>query len=220
MSRSKTLTNSMSEIGRVINGVLMSDEILAIIAPFGYTEERVRTEGLSMYEQVNSLIVSQRKEYGEQYTATQTGKEQWNSAYGEYMQILRLSRIALKNKPGALHSLHATGSRSRSMSGFIKESRVLFGNLKAQPEYLAEVAKFGVSEAKIDAAAAMVDEMETSYQVFLKEKGEAQSSTIERDKAYDALYDWYSDFRAVLHIALGDYPQLLENLGIIVKRKN
>ncbi|MDR1583443.1 MAG: hypothetical protein LBS55_09360, partial [Prevotellaceae bacterium] len=44
----------------------------------------------------------------------------------------------------------------------------------------------------------------------LSEKGKAQQSTIERDKAFDELCKWFSSFRAIARIALHDKPQLLE----------
>jgi hypothetical protein len=47
--------------------------------------------------------------------------------------------------------------------------------------------------------------------------GEAQDATLRRDRAADALQEWYSDFIAIARIALEDNPQYLEMLGIVKK---
>jgi hypothetical protein len=60
-----------------------------------------------------------------------------------------------------------------------------------------------------------VNEVENLHSKQLSEKGEAQQSTIERDKAFDELCKWYSSFRAIARIALYEKPQLLEALGIV-----
>jgi hypothetical protein len=62
-----------------------------------------------------------------------------------------------------------------------------------------------------------IAEVERLHSIQLKEKGIAQQSTLERDEAFDALYKWYSKFRAIARIALYEKPQLLESLGIVKK---
>ncbi|MDR2010218.1 MAG: hypothetical protein LBQ22_07030 [Bacteroidales bacterium] len=218
MQTKKSLTDSMAAISKAINGVLSNSEILEVMAGYGYAEERIRNEGLAMYNETQQLILNQKKEYGEQYTASKQVNELWQEAYEVYISILRLSRIALKNKTGALHSIGATGTRKRSLTGFIDNARMLYSNLLSQPEMLHTVETFGITSEKLQNGLTQIEELETSYLMFFKEKGEAQNSTLERDKIFDALYDWYSDFRATARVALSGNPQLLEKLGIVVKR--
>ncbi len=218
MQIKKSLTNSMAAISKAINGVLTNPEILDIMTQYGYTQERIYNEGLTLYNATQELILVQKKEYGEQYTVSQKVNELWDAAYTRYMQLLRLTRIGLKNKSGALHSLSATGSRKRSLTGFIENARMLYGNLLSQPELMQSVQSFGITTESLNEAMQMVNALEAAYQEFFKEKGEVQSSTLKRDEAFDKLYDWYSDFRATARVALFDSPQLLEKLGIVVKR--
>ena len=219
MGKNKSITESMAQIGLVINGTLSNPTILAAVEPFGYSEERIRTEGLAMYTQTQTEFLNFQKEYGEQYTAYGEMSELWDKNHNIYMPILKLSRIALKNQSGALRSLRATGSRNRSITGFISDAKILYGNLLSQPEFLDTMSRFGVTAATLTEAQEQLAVLERAHVKYFKEKGEAQDQTVKRDRMYDQLYDWYSDFRAVLRIALNDSEQMLEKLGIVVKRK-
>jgi hypothetical protein len=217
MKKGTTSTAYMANISNLINGALSNNDILTAVEPYGYDETRIREEGLAQYTLVHNLQATQKLEYGERYAASNKVDTLFDNAYATYMSFVRLSRIALKNFPGALHSLRATGERNRSLSGFISDAFTFCDNLTVQPEYLQAVQKLGITGQNIEDLRQKVSVLETAHQEFLKEKGEAQAATVERDKAFDALYNWYSDFRAVLRIALADHPQTLEKLGIVKK---
>jgi hypothetical protein len=217
MSNKASLTVLMATISQGINGAATNPEVMNRLKPFGYTEEKMSV-GKSLYDQTQGEVIAQQKEYGEQYTANEVVESLWKNNQKDYRQTLELCRIGLKNKVGALHSLRASGSRNRSLTGFIKDARVLYSNLLKQPDYLQTMATFGITEEKLTAALEGIQDLETAYQNYLKERGEAQEATSRRDELFDSLYDWYSDFRAVARIALADSPQLLEGLGVVVKR--
>ena len=219
MGYNQSLTESMAQIGLVINGTLNNPAILAAVDPFGYTEARIRTEGLEKYNRTQTEFLNFQKEYGEQYTAYEELTELWDKNRNIYMPILKLTRIGLKNKVGALHSLRAAGTRNRSVTGFMNDAQLLYNNLMSQPEFMDIMNRFGVTNATMNEAKVQLDKLKEAHIKYFKEKGEAQDQTVKRDKMYDELYDWYSDFRAVLRIALNDSEQMLEKLGIVVKRK-
>ncbi len=50
------------------------------------------------------------------------------------------------------------------------------------------------------------------------ERGEAQDATLKRESAREDLIDYMEDFLDVAVLALKKTPQLLEQLGIVVKR--
>ena len=212
------MSQSMAQIELAINGTLGAPAILERIEHFGYSEERVR-EGLAMYNQTNEEFRNFQREYGEQYTAHGEMSELWGKNRETYMQILRLSRVGLKNKPGVLHSLRATGTRKRSITGFMDDAQMLYNNLMIQPEFMTIMSGFGITAEKLNDALAQLNILSEAHKKYFREKGEAQDQTVKRDLMYDRLYDWYSDFRAVLRIALTDSEQMLEKLGIVVKRK-
>ncbi len=217
MQAKKNLTTTMALIGQGINGAMANPDIMNRLKAFGYTEEKMNT-GKTLFDEMQLEIITHQKEYGEQYSAYEVVESLLETQQKDYKQMRDLCRIGLKNKEGALHSLRATGSRKRSISGFIENARILYANLLQQPEYLKTMSTFGITIEKLTTALDGIQQLETAYQNLLKERGEAQDSTIKRDKIFDSLYDWYSDFRAVARIALADNPQLMESLGVVVKR--
>ena len=68
--------------------------------------------------------------------------------------------------------------------------------------------------AKAQHEAALVRQARADY---LREKGESQDATKQKDAAFRAIETWLSDFFAVARIALEDNPQLLEALTKIVR---
>ncbi len=216
MGLNQSLTAKMALIGQGINGAIANLDIMNRLKTFGYTEEKM-TAGKTLFDQTQSEIIAHEKEYGEQYSTYETVENLWEPLQKDYKQMRDLCRIGLKNREGALHSLRATGSRKRSVSGFIEDARILYTNLMEQPEYLQTMSAFGIAKDKLTTALKGIQQLETAYQNYLKERGEAQDSTVKRDRLFDSLYDWYSDFRAVARIALADNPQLMEALGVVVK---
>jgi hypothetical protein len=85
------------------------------------------------------------------------------------------------------------------------------------PDALDTLRCFGVTSEQLKEEWQQVQQVEDAHSLQLKGKSEAQQATLDRDKAFDDLCNWYSDFRAIARIALYDKPQLLEALGIIKK---
>ena len=110
-----------------------------------------------MYNQTQAEINKFQKEYGEQYSAYDEMNVLWKENNETYMPILRLTRVGLKNKSGALHSLRAAGTCKRSVTGFIDDAQMLYNNLLSQPEYLNIISGFGVTEASLNDAKAQLD---------------------------------------------------------------
>ena len=98
MKTKQSFTESLARIGLVINGTLNNPVILAAVEPFGYTEARVRTEGLGLYNKTQTEFLNFQKEYGEQYTAYEEMGVLRDKNYEIYMPILKLCRVGLKTK--------------------------------------------------------------------------------------------------------------------------
>jgi hypothetical protein len=212
-----TLAEKMLKMNEGISGYENSPEIQNELMKFNYDPPRVAT-GRTLWNNTNDIISYMVNEYGSQYIATSEFNKLKKDVYGNYMVTLKVVRVALVDEPEILRQLNATGARNRSLAGWLKDSKIMYTNILNNPEVIEVLREYGYTPEKLFKESEDVTKVEQLHSLQLKEKGLAQQSTIERDKAFDELCKWYSKFRAIARIALYDKPQLLESLGITVKR--
>lgn len=199
-----------------ISGVENNPEIQEKLNPFGYTFEHI-SEGRILLDRATGLMTAQVKGYSKQYLAYGEFGKFWKSVYGVYMITLKVVRVAFTGEPEMLQRFNATGERNRSLSGWLRDAKILYTNLLNSPEALDVMGRYGYTFEKLNSEFQDVSEVERLHSKHLSEMGNAQQSTVERDEAFDALCKWYSNFRAIARIALYEKPQLLEALGIVKK---
>ncbi|MDR0605113.1 MAG: hypothetical protein LBG80_12495 [Bacteroidales bacterium] len=212
----KIIANELHKILSSILGVENNPEIQEKLSMFGYTPDRI-AEGKVLYENVTHLMTIQVEEYSNQYIATDEFTKFWKRVYGNYMITLKVLRVAFNGQIEMLQRFNATGKRNKSLSGWLRDAIILYSNLLNNTEALNVMSKYGYTSEKLEKEFQEVTEVEQLHSKKLSEKGAAQQSTIERDEAFDTLYKWYRNFRAIARIALHDKPQLLETLGIVKK---
>jgi hypothetical protein len=209
----KIIATKLHSIGNGILGVQKNPEIQEKLNPFGYTAERME-EGKVLLDKTTRLMTTQVEEYSDQFVATDELGKSWKTAYANYMVTLKVVRVAFVGQPELLRRFNATGKRSKSLSGWLRDAKILYTNLLDTPDALTVIAGFGYSAKRLEIELQAVSAIEELHSKQLSEKGGAQQATLERDAAFDELCKWYSSFRAIARIALYDKPQLLEALGI------
>jgi hypothetical protein len=212
----KVIAAKLHNIENGILGAQNNPEIQDKMSVYGYTPERI-SEGKQQLDMVTGLMSAQVGEYGDWYVATDEQDKYRKSTYADYMVTIKVVRVAFNGQPELLQRFNATGKRSRSLSGWLRDARILYTNLLNNPDAMSVIARFGYTPDRLNRELANVNEVENLHSKQLSEKGGAQQATLERDAAFDALYKWYGEFRAIARIALFDKPQLLEALGIKVK---
>ena len=195
-----------------IDNALKIPKILDELTAYGYNAERIAA-GKKLYEEASELVNFQKKEYGEQYEATDDVNTAWETADKAYMTTLKVARIALRANVSAQNALALTGIRKNSLSGWLEQTDVFYRNLLADPEMIATMGNFGYNKEKLDAEKVLVDAVADANLIQEKEKGEALDATAKRDAKMDELDKWMADFKQIALIALADNPQWLEKLG-------
>jgi hypothetical protein len=214
----KIIATKLHSIENGILGALGNPEIQDRLSEYGYTPERIE-EGRALLDAATSLMAAQVEEYGDQYSATGELGKRWRAIYAKYIVTVKVARVAFKTQHDQLARFNAIGKRNRSLSGWLRDARILYTNLLNSPDALDVMARFGYSGERLREDQQEVNAVEELHSRQLGEKGEAQQATLDRDNALDNICDWYSDFRAIARVALYEKPQLLEALGIVKKVK-
>jgi hypothetical protein len=210
----KIFATKLHQIENSILGAQNNPEIQEKLNAFGYTPPRIE-EGKRLLDRATRLMTVQVEEYSDKFIASDKVEKLWKSAYSGYMITVKVVRVAFVGQPEMLQRFNATGRRNRSLSGWMRDARILYNNLLNSQDALAVIAQFGYSAEKLNNELQAVNEVENLHSKWLSEKGQAQQSTVERDEAFDELCKWFSSFRAIARIALYDKPQLIEALGIV-----
>lgn len=211
-----TLAEKLLAAQVAIDNAILDVETKTLLTIYGYDDVRL-AEGKALLDNANLLQQVQQKEYGDQFEATNDLNSTWNSAKKEYIRFIKISRIALKGEVAIFQKLDLLGRRKESLSGWIAQAKQFYLNALLDATVLDKLAGFGITQVKLEAGKALLENTEIKNAVQEKEKGEAQQATKERDKATDELFEWLSDFIVIARIALEEKPQMLEKLGIFVQ---
>ncbi|MEO6831884.1 MAG: hypothetical protein ABI378_06075 [Chitinophagaceae bacterium] len=171
-------------------------------------------EKLAEVENLRALNEKQKAEYGEQYDATEDYKKAKRAAHEDYMDYLQLARIAFQGNPSATTALGLGGKRAQSQSGYVSQGLLFYNNAMASDTHKVALKKKGISDDDLRAGQQAFRNLQMLTAAQQKETGEAQQATNARDKAYDTLHEWMSDFYKTAKVARRKNPQMMEQLGI------
>ncbi|MEP5611893.1 MAG: hypothetical protein ABJP45_06570 [Cyclobacteriaceae bacterium] len=206
---SKLLTSKVAiENGQ--NNAVISDRL----ADYGYDADKM-IEGQELLDDAESKHALQKKEYGEQFMASDALDEALTGTNKTYSKHIKISRIAFRNQRGVSEALQLGGRRRQTYSGWMQQAGVFYENSLADETIIDVLDGYGIDETVLQTARDAVNDVSLKLAAQLKEKGEAQDATQSRDLALEKLLDWIRDYVGIAKIALEDESQLLEILGIV-----
>lgn len=201
------LTNSNTAL---TNALLADIEPLLLKRGIKKADVIAKQAEFAMLAQLN---VNQKTEYGQSYQATADYDALENTLHEDYIDHLGLARIAFKNNVAAQTGLDLKGKRKIDEAGYCKQALQFYNGILESADYLAAMLVKGVDTTELTAMKAGYKNLEVLATKKSKEFGEAQAATAERNKLYEELGEWYSDFKATATIALRKHPQFREKLG-------
>ena len=195
----------------------LNESSLAPLANYGYNKEKLK-EGTQLVDLLEELHLRKRNEYDTKELATHKKYQEWERANEVYVDLLDLSRVVFKNDLQERVELDLDGKRAQALPGWIAQANKFYTNAMKSKVILKKLGKYNITSETFQKGLDMLDPLEDAYAKQDSDKGIAQNATLERDAAKEELVKYMSEFQDFATIALKKNPQLLEQIGIVVKR--
>lgn len=196
--------------------VVNQTEIATAMAAFGYTAETIAI-GKQKYEHCRQIYDLNKLEDQESTDAYADFENKRNQLIEDYKLHRKKAKIVFRKELGTIVKLKLEGQVPSSYLKFIEMMKVFYSLLSDDVSLQTAVASLNISLEEITAAKALIAEVEAARVVYLREVGESQDTTKQKDAAFAVIDDWMHEFYAIAKIALDENVQLMEALGYFVK---
>lgn len=217
MTRPKTSEAALLEQYRVaLENAENQPQIAAALAAVGY-DAGVITQGKDLLAQTRTAYDTNKTEDDETSAAYNDFKTKKQELAKTYATHRKKAKVVFRNQPVIAEQLAITGSLPGAYVTWLETVKKFYSAALADTDIQSALSTLKLNPDDLNAANAMVAQVEAARAEYLKEKGESQDATKNKDAAFAQMDSWMSDFYAVARIALEDHPQLLEALSKVVK---
>ncbi|MGD9931363.1 MAG: hypothetical protein AB7U05_15180 [Mangrovibacterium sp.] len=190
--------------------------ISSLLDEFGYTPEVIAV-GESLFANTLQVYTLNKTEDDETSAAYAVFNQKKSELAALYKAHRKKAKVVFRNEPVTLDLLAVSGNLSGAHVKWMETVKKFYAEVSNNTEIKTSLARFKVTGEEISQAISLITEVETARATYLREVGESEDTTQQKDAAFSKLDVWMSDFYAVAKIALEDHPQLLESLGKSVR---
>lgn len=217
MSKNNTAAQTLEQYRVTFENSASQPQISTTLAEYGYDSETMQV-GKALYDVTRQAFDSNKKETDEAIVAFAAFDKKRIQLDELYTAHRKKAKVVFRDDDTTASKLEISGIMPKAYIKWIETIRNFYTITIADVEIQTKLARLKVSVADLSAAQALISEMELLRTAYLMEKGESQDATAIKDNAFAKLDDWMREFYAVAKIAMDDSPQLLEALGLTVKR--
>jgi hypothetical protein len=190
--------------------------IATTMSDFGYDSAELE-KGKALLATANARYDENKQEDDETIAARAVFDELAEEVADAYKSHRKKGKSKFRKDEVALKTLALTGLLSRVYVKWLEAVKIFYKGLTDHPEWLTIISKLKVSAEDIAACQAKIADLEDARADYLREIGEDQEATRQKNLAFIALDDWMIDFYETARIAMEDKPQLLETIGLLVR---
>lgn len=206
----------IQKYGILFENLKNQQELKSELAEYGYDDKEV-AKGKTLYDKALSEYNKNIKEGQEETSAYTAFKQKMDEVTSFYTTDRKKARIVYKNDADVLTNLRLKGRISQAIASMIDDMRVFYTSIQQNSELLSPLKRLKITEDYLAEQLAKLAEVEKAYATYIREKGESQQATKDKNKAFSDIEKWAREFYAIAKIALEDKPQLLESVGKLVR---
>ncbi|WP_430935286.1 hypothetical protein [Saccharicrinis sp. 156] len=191
-------------------------DIAAIMAELGFDSAVIGAGKAILTEtrQAYDLNQTEDDETSAAYADFSGKKEQLEDTFNIHR---KKAKVVFRNDPLTADKLSISGAMPRTYMKWLEAANKFYSVASTDTAIQGKLARLKISVDDLTAASTMISDLKAARAEYLKEKGESQDATKNKDAAFAKIDDWMSEFYAVAKIGLEDNPQLLEALGKTVR---
>ncbi len=187
-------------------------ELVALLAGRGYDAARL-AEGQALQSAAQAAFTGRQSASAGQTEATAALTTADAAARRAYNDFRATARVVFQ-EPAVSQALGLAGAASDDLQKFLTAARASYDVALSTAAYLTELARFGYSQAAVQAARGLLDDLAAADAAQETAKAAAVQATRQRDEAVAALDAWLRRFRTVAKIATRGRPDLAQKLGL------
>jgi len=199
-----------------LKNALSQPEIKTRIEEFGYNIEKLQ-EGQTLWQNTKDIWDLNKKENLETKEASNNFKEQKQKLFKLYTSHRKKAKAKFKRKPETLVLLQLTGIQPNTYLSLLQTIKHFYTQINQNQEIANQLITYNIPQEEFTRANELIEQTEIARAEYLREDGESQDATKQKDTALTNLEHWMQDFYAMSSIALEKNEQLLEAIGLFRK---
>lgn len=206
----------IQNVGILFENLKNQVELKTELEEYGYDEQEV-AKGKALYDKALEEYQKNIKEGQEETSAYQTFTQKMDEVSGIYSTDRKKARIIFKDEAGILINLRLKGKPSQSIAGMLDDMKVFYTTIQQNENLLNPLKRLKINAEHIAQQIQNLADTEKAYADYIREKGESQQATKDKNLAFSNMEKWVREFYSIAKIALEDKPQLLESIGKFVR---
>lgn len=212
MEKRRTEAQILQRYGVLFENVKKDTVLAAELAEYGYDAAAI-AQGEALYTNFVEKYDTNKTETAQETTAYAVFSNAFETTTAIYKTDRKKAKIIFKNQPDVLRNLQLNKPLLERNAVVIDTMRLFYDMLHNNTELLSALNRLKITADHVNQQLANVANVQTVYAAYVQEKGESQQATQDKNKAFDAVSKWVSEFYSVAKIALEDQPQLLESIA-------
>ena len=212
MEKRRTEAQILQRYGVLFENVKKDTVLAAELAEYGYDATAI-AQGEALYNTLIEKYDTNKAETAQETTAYAVFSNAFENTLSTYKTDRKKAKIVFKNQPDVLKNLQLNKSLIERNATMIDAMRLFYEMLQNNAEWVNALQRLKITTDHVNQQLANVTNVQTVYATYVQEKGESQQATQDKNKAFDEVNKWVSEFYSVAKIALEDQPQLLESIA-------